>query len=99
MPDASPPGSFGPELVLHELTKSFGQAPVLERLNLEMPGGRCTVLLGGSGCGKTTCLRLIAGLEQPTGGRILIGGRDITSLPPQRGVWRWCFRATRYFRT
>jgi sn-glycerol 3-phosphate transport system ATP-binding protein len=87
MPDPSPLRSFGPELVLHDLTKSFGQAPVLDRMSLEIPGGRFTVLLGGSGCGKTTCLRLIAGLEQPTGGCILIGGRDITALPPAaRGV-------------
>ncbi len=87
MPDASPLRSFGPELVMRDLTKSFGQAPVLDQLSLEIPGGRFTVLLGGSGCGKTTCLRLVAGLEQPTGGRILIGGRDITALPPAaRGV-------------
>jgi sn-glycerol 3-phosphate transport system ATP-binding protein len=55
---------------------------VLDRLGLEIPAGRFTVLLGGSGCGKTTCLRLIAELEQPTSGRILIGGQDMTALRP-----------------
>ncbi len=87
MPDATLPASFGPELILRDLTKSWGQVPVLDRLNIAMPGGRFTVLLGGSGCGKTTCLRMIAGLDQPTTGRILIGGRDVTPLAPAaRGV-------------
>jgi len=77
----------GPELDLERLTKSFGQAAVLDDLSITVPGGRFTVLLGGSGCGKTTCLRLIAGLEQPSAGRINIGGRDVTALPPSsRGV-------------
>ncbi len=74
-------------LRLRGLSKSWGGAVVLDQLDLHIPGGRFTVLLGGSGCGKTTCLRLIAGLDQPSAGRILVGGRDVTALPPAgRGV-------------
>ncbi len=77
----------GPAVRLDALSKSFGTTPVLDALSLDLPGGGFTVLLGGSGCGKTTCLRLIAGLEVPSAGRIAIGGRDVTALPPAaRGV-------------
>jgi len=87
MLESRPPAPSGPALDLERLTKSFGQAAVLDDLSITVPGGRFTVLLGGSGCGKTTCLRLIAGLEQPSAGRIRIGARDVTALPPSaRGV-------------
>ena len=52
-------------------------------LDLEIPDGEFMVLVGPSGCGKSTALRMIAGLETPTGGRILIGDRDVTTVPPQ----------------
>ena len=52
-------------------------------LDLEIRDGEFMVLVGPSGCGKSTALRMIAGLETPTSGRILIGDRDVTSLPPQ----------------
>jgi multiple sugar transport system ATP-binding protein len=52
-------------------------------LDLEIPDGEFMVLVGPSGCGKSTALRMVAGLETPTGGRILIGDRDVTALPPQ----------------
>ena len=51
-------------------------------INFTVPKGTLTTLLGPSGCGKTTTLRMIAGLEQPTSGKILIGGRDVTTLSP-----------------
>ncbi len=77
----------GPELRIDELSKAWGSMRALDSLSIAMPAGGFTVLLGGSGCGKTTCLRVIAGLDQPTEGRILIGGRDVTALPPAaRGV-------------
>ena len=53
-------------------------------LDLEIPDGEFMVLVGPSGCGKSTALRMVAGLETPTGGRILIGDRDVTALPPQK---------------
>jgi multiple sugar transport system ATP-binding protein len=52
-------------------------------LDLEIADGEFMVLVGPSGCGKSTALRMIAGLETPTGGRIMIGDRDVTPLPPQ----------------
>ncbi len=52
-------------------------------LDLEIADGEFLVLVGPSGCGKSTLLRLIAGLETPTAGRIVIGGADVTALPPQ----------------
>ncbi len=87
MLDSRASAPSGPVLDVERLTKSFGQTAVLDDLSITVPGGRFTVLLGGSGCGKTTCLRLIAGLEQPSAGRIRIGERDVTPLPPSaRGV-------------
>ncbi|MGN6502931.1 MAG: ATP-binding cassette domain-containing protein, partial [Pseudolysinimonas sp.] len=55
-----------------------------ERLYLSIPAGSFFALLGPSGCGKTTTLRLIAGLEEPTAGRILIGGKDVTTTKSSR---------------
>ncbi|MFN8579776.1 MAG: ATP-binding cassette domain-containing protein [Gemmatimonadaceae bacterium] len=55
----------------------------VDALTLEIPEGQFSVLVGPSGCGKTTALRMIAGLETPTSGRIYIGERDITELPPR----------------
>src|SRR3954463_13569665 len=52
-------------------------------LDLDISAGEFMVLVGPSGCGKSTALRMIAGLETPTGGRIMIGDRDVTTLPPQ----------------
>jgi multiple sugar transport system ATP-binding protein len=52
-------------------------------LNLDVADGEFLVLVGPSGCGKSTALRMIAGLETPTGGQIVIGDRDVTALPPQ----------------
>jgi len=66
------------------LTKSFDSARVVDDLSLEIADGEFVVLLGPSGCGKTTTLRMIAGLEQATSGDILIAGRRVNDLPPQR---------------
>src|SRR5436309_6560795 len=58
--------------------------PVIDRLALTVEEGEFFVIVGPSGIGKTTLLRLIAGLEAPDAGRILVGGRDVTGLPPYR---------------
>ena len=60
------------------LTKAFEQFTAVQPLDLTIEQGSFFALLGPSGCGKTTTLRMIAGLEEPTGGQILIGGKDIT---------------------
>jgi multiple sugar transport system ATP-binding protein len=65
------------------VSKSFGATTALEPLDITVPDGRFLAMLGPSGCGKTTALRLLAGLEQPTGGRIFIGERDVTKLEPR----------------
>src|SRR5207248_7605531 len=54
----------------------------VDGIDLHIPAGEFFSLLGPSGCGKTTTLRLIAGFEQPTGGRILLDGRDMAHTPP-----------------
>ena len=66
------------DLRLVGLTKSFGDFTAVHPLDLTVPEGSFFALLGPSGCGKTTTLRMVAGLEQPTGGSILIGDTDIT---------------------
>ena len=60
-----------------------GDAPAVDGFSLEVADGEFLVLVGPSGCGKSTTLRMVAGLELPTSGRILIGGRDVTALPPK----------------
>ncbi len=66
------------------LTVRYGQWTALEALDLAIGRGELFVLLGGSGSGKTTLLRTLAGFIAPAAGRILLGGRDITALPPHR---------------
>jgi ABC-type sugar transport system ATPase subunit len=71
-------------LVLRGLTKVYGAGVYAVRdLDLEVKDGEFFTLLGPSGCGKTTTLRMIAGLERPTSGRILMGERDVTDIPPR----------------
>ena len=69
------------------LSKQFGNTPVLKEINFDIAEGETLVLLGASGSGKTTILRIIAGLEQPDTGRVILHGRDVTDLPArERGV-------------
>ena len=65
------------------VSKSFATMEALAPLNLHVTDGTFLALLGPSGCGKTTALRLLAGLERPSGGRIYIGDRDVTFAPPK----------------
>jgi len=68
------------DLHLRGLTKRFGELAAVDNLSLTIPAGSFFALLGASGCGKTTTLRMIAGLEDPTEGTIHIGDQDITNL-------------------
>ena len=69
---------------LENVSKSFGEAEVISALDLDIEDGAFVVFVGPSGCGKSTLLRLIAGLEDVSGGRILIDGSDMTTTPPAR---------------
>ena len=74
-------------LVLTAVAKHYGEAVAVAAVDLRIEGGQYCCLLGPSGCGKTSTLRMIAGHETPTSGRITLGGRDITGLPPaERGT-------------
>ncbi len=72
------------EVEVREIRKSFGGGhAAVDGISLTCKNGEYLVLLGPSGCGKTTLLRMIAGLEAPTGGDVLIGGRSVRALPPR----------------
>jgi len=71
-------------IVLEGVTKQFGRTTAVDAVDLEVEDGELVVLLGPSGCGKTTLLRCVAGLEYPDGGRVRIGDRDVTDLPPRQ---------------
>lgn len=73
------------EIELRNITKIYdNKVRAVNDVSLTIADQEFMVLLGPSGCGKTTLMRMIAGLEYPEGGRILIGGKDVTDLPPRR---------------
>ncbi len=77
--------STGSSLSLAALTRRFGaKAPAVDDLTLDVASGELLALVGASGSGKTTTLRMVAGYERPDAGRILLEGSDITALPPER---------------
>lgn len=71
-------------LELKDLRKSFGETSVLKGINIQIEKGEFVTLLGSSGCGKTTTLRIIAGLEEPDSGQVLLNQKDITALEPNK---------------
>jgi len=71
-------------LSLRALTKTFGSVVAVDQANLDVNAGEFLVIVGESGCGKTTTLRLIAGLENPDGGTIFIGGVPVNDVPVGR---------------
>src|SRR4030088_2545581 len=77
------------EILIERISKTYSHAktPAVDDISLTVRDREFMVLLGPSGCGKTTLLRMIAGLEYPDSGRIVIGDRDVTDLPPRkRGI-------------
>ena len=80
---------------LRDVSKAFGTATVIPKINLDIDDGEFVVFVGPSGCGKTTLLRMIAGLENTSAGRILIDGRDVTTPPRRSASSRWCSSPTR----
>ncbi len=71
------------KLEVEGITKRFGDLVAVDNVSFKVYEGEVFTLLGPSGCGKTTTLRIISGLETPDSGRVYIGGRDVTELPPQ----------------
>src|SRR6202045_381664 len=75
------------QITLQGVRKSFGAGNIIKDANLDIEDGAFVVFVGPSGCGKTTLLRLIAPLEDGTGGQILIDGRNVVDVPPaKRGL-------------
>ena len=71
-------------LALERITRRFGEHAAVDDISLEVPAGQLLALIGASGSGKTTTLRIAAGYETPDSGRVVLDGKDITALPPQR---------------
>jgi spermidine/putrescine transport system ATP-binding protein len=78
------PPVTGGAIRLHQLAKSFDGVPAVTGIDLDIPAGQFYSLLGASGCGKTTTLRMIAGFEKPDSGRIELDGRDVVQDPPHK---------------
>jgi multiple sugar transport system ATP-binding protein len=73
------------EVTLEEVTKVFGEDVVaVDKMNLDIPDGEFVVFVGPSGCGKSTALRMIAGLEDISGGKVFIGDQVVNDLPPRQ---------------
>ena len=84
-------------LELQGVRKEFGHVVALESLDLDLGRGEFFSLLGPSGCGKTTALRIVAGFELPDRGRVVLDGRDITDVPPNRRDMGMVFQAYSLF--
>src|ERR1700709_1804371 len=76
------PGSMA-SVTIQSVKKSFGETAVLHGVDIDIADGSFTVLVGPSGCGKSTLLRMIAGLEEISGGEIRIGDRRVNDVPPK----------------
>jgi putative spermidine/putrescine transport system ATP-binding protein len=74
--------SAPPDITLTGLRKQFGDVAAVDSIDLDIARGEFFTMLGPSGSGKTTTLRLIAGFERPDAGRVLLGGEDVTDVPP-----------------
>ena len=71
-----------PQIVIEGVSKTFGAFTAVDGINLRIYKGEMFALVGGSGCGKTTLLRMLAGFTDPSSGRILIEDADMTRVPP-----------------
>src|SRR5687767_16028060 len=81
------------DIRLARVTKKFAETIAVDDLTLDIERGTFFSLLGPSGCGKTTTLRMIGGFEEPSAGRIHLGGRDVTDLPPSRRTVNTVFQS------
>src|SRR6476469_2912951 len=84
-------------LELQNLHRDFGAVKALDGIEIELGEGEFLSLLGPSGCGKTTALRLVAGFDSPDSGRIVVDGKDITGMPPNKRDMGMVFQAYSLF--
>jgi len=84
-------------LSVRKIEKHFGSVHAVDDVSLDVREGEFFTLLGPSGCGKTTLLRIIAGLELPDSGRVVLGGKDITSLPANKRLVNTVFQSYALF--
>jgi putative spermidine/putrescine transport system ATP-binding protein len=84
-------------LQLENLHRDFGTVKALNGIDISLGEGEFLSLLGPSGCGKTTALRLVAGFDRPNAGRILVEGKDMTSVPPNKRDMGMVFQAYSLF--
>ena len=84
-------------LVLENMLKYFGKVTAVDHISISINKGEFLTLLGPSGCGKTTILRMVAGFEQPDGGRILLDGEDITQSPARKRPMGMVFQSYALF--
>jgi putrescine transport system ATP-binding protein len=93
---STPPATQG-YVRLEHVSKRFEEVSAVDDVSLEIERGEIFCLLGASGCGKTTLLRLLAGFETPSGGRLLLDGQDLAALPPYRRPVNMMFQSYALF--
>src|SRR5213082_2468104 len=84
-------------LELQNLHRDFGTVKALDGIEIELGEGEFLSLLGPSGCGKTTALRLVAGFDRPNAGAIVVDGKDMTRVPPNKRDMGMVFQAYSLF--
>src|SRR5436309_15064245 len=84
-------------LQLENLHRQFGSFKALKGIDISLGEGEFLSLLGPSGCGKTTALRLVAGFDRPDAGRVVVDGRDVTNVPPNKRDMGMVFQAYSLF--
>ena len=86
-----------PQIVIENINKTFGAFTAVDNVNLRIYKGEMFALVGASGCGKTTLLRMLAGFAEPSGGRIMIEDADMTKVPPHERPVNMMFQSYALF--
>ena len=86
-----------PQIVIEGINKTFGAFTAVDSVNLRIYKGEMFALVGASGCGKTTLLRMLAGFASPSSGRIMIEDADMTSVPPHERPVNMMFQSYALF--